>query len=81
MRGCFDPHQPTPLPMSVDNMVEMRAETDEERRMVVLRLRTLTFDGREEASEKEDPFGGVGGWLHRRYSTLLVESGAGNCMR
>ncbi|KAF5975534.1 hypothetical protein FBULB1_7314 [Fusarium bulbicola] len=79
MRGCFDPHQSPPSPMDVDNLVEIRAELDEAKQMAVLKLQVITFDGRKEASDKEDPFGGVGGWLHRRYSTLLVESGAKNC--
>ncbi|CZR43685.1 uncharacterized protein FPRO_07398 [Fusarium proliferatum ET1] len=78
LRGCFDPHQSPPSPMDVDNLVEIRAELDEMRQVAVLKLQVITFDGRKEASDKEDPFGGVGGWLHRRYSTLLVESGARN---
>lgn len=80
MRGCFDPHQSPPSPMDVDNLVEIRAELDEAKQVAVLKLQVITFDGRKEASDKEDPFGGVGGWLHRRYSTLLVESGARNCL-
>lgn len=79
MRGCFDPHQSPPSPMDIDNMVEVRAELDDAKQVAILKLRVITFDGRKEASDKEDPFGGVGGWLHRRYSTLLVESGARNC--
>ncbi|CCT68095.1 uncharacterized protein FFUJ_06858 [Fusarium fujikuroi IMI 58289] len=78
LRGCFDPHQSPPSPMDVDNLVEIRAELDEMRQVAVLKLQVITFDGRKEASDKEDLFGGVGGWLHRRYSTLLVESGARN---
>lgn len=66
--------------MDVDNLVEIRAELDEAKQVAVLKLQVITFDGRKEASDKEDPFGGVGGWLHRRYSTLLVESGATNCL-
>ncbi|KAM5343531.1 hypothetical protein ACJ41O_012068 [Fusarium nematophilum] len=81
MRGCFNPHQSPPTPQHVDNMVEMRAELDEERQVVLLKLRCITFSGVETAKEDPDPFGGVGGWLHRRYSTLLVEAGAGYCMR
>ncbi|CAF3451149.1 unnamed protein product [Fusarium graminearum] len=80
MRGCFDPHQSPPSPMDIDNMVEVRAELDDAKQVAILKLRVITFDGRKEASDKEDPFGGVGGWLHRRYSTLLVESGARNCI-
>ncbi|KAF5257468.1 hypothetical protein FOXYS1_12007 [Fusarium oxysporum] len=80
MRGCFDPHQSPPSPMDVDNLVEIRAELDEAKQVAVLKIQVITFDGRKEASDKEDPFGGVGGWLHRRYSTLLVESGARNCL-
>lgn len=62
-------------------MVEMHAILDHEKEAAVLRFRVLTFDGRKEASDAEDPFGGFGGWLHRRYSTLLTESGARNCMK
>ncbi|KAL6921222.1 hypothetical protein FSHL1_005193 [Fusarium sambucinum] len=80
MRGCFDPHQSPPSPMDIDNMVEIHAELDEANQVAILKLRVITFDGRKEASDKEDPFGGFGGWLHRRYSTLLVESGARNCI-
>ncbi|GKU07068.1 hypothetical protein FLAG1_09954 [Fusarium langsethiae] len=78
MRGCFDPHQSPPSPMDIDNIVEVHAELDEVKQVAVLKLRVITFDGRKEASDKEDPFGGFGGWLHRRYSSLLVESGARN---
>ncbi|OBS28433.1 hypothetical protein FPOA_02371 [Fusarium poae] len=81
MRGCFDPHQSPPSPMDIDNVVEIHAEMNEAKQVVVLKLRVFTFDGRKEASDKEDPFGGIVGWLHRRYSTLLVESGARNCIR
>ncbi|KAF4992385.1 hypothetical protein FGRMN_7197 [Fusarium graminum] len=80
MRGCFDPHQTPPAPTDIDNIVEMHAELDEVKKVVILKFRALTFDGRQEASDKEDPFGGFGGWLHRRYSSLLVESGARNCL-
>ncbi|KAH7261695.1 hypothetical protein BKA59DRAFT_461649 [Fusarium tricinctum] len=80
MRGCFNPHQSPPVPTDIDNIVELNAELDEVKKVAVLKLRVITFDGRQEASDKEDPFGGVGGWLHRRYSTLLVESGARNCL-
>ncbi|CAG7557795.1 unnamed protein product [Fusarium equiseti] len=80
MRGCFDPHQSPPAPMDIDNMVELHAVLDHEKQAAVLKFRALTFDGRKEASDAEDPFGGFGGWLHRRYSTLLTESGARHCM-
>ncbi|SCN87246.1 uncharacterized protein FFNC_01844 [Fusarium fujikuroi] len=80
LRGCIDPHQSPPSPMDVDNLVEIRAELDEGKQVAVLKLQCITFDGRKEANDKEDPFGGVGGWLHRQYSTLLVESGARNCL-
>lgn len=81
MRGCFNPRQSPPAPMSTDNLVEMRADLNEENMVVVLRLKIATFDGTEQASDEKDPFGGIGGWLHKRYSTLLVESGAQNCMK
>ncbi|RGP77962.1 hypothetical protein FLONG3_3919 [Fusarium longipes] len=81
MRGCFDPHQSPPEPMDIDNIVEMRAELNEEKQVAVFNLRTITFDGRKEASDEEGQFGGVVGWLHHRYATLLVESGARNCMK
>ncbi|QGI64043.1 hypothetical protein CEK26_007995 [Fusarium fujikuroi] len=71
LRGCIDPHQSPPSPMDVDNLVEIRAELDEGKQVAVLKLQCITFDGRKEANDKEDPFGGVGGWLHRQYSTLL----------
>ncbi|KAF2009457.1 hypothetical protein BU24DRAFT_379872 [Aaosphaeria arxii CBS 175.79] len=80
LRGCFDPHHSTPRPVNVDNLIDLQAYIDQEKRAAVFKLRAATFDGTEEASEKEDPFGGVGGWLHRQYSSLLVESGAQNCM-
>lgn len=67
--------------MDIDNLVEIRAELDEAKQVAILRLRVLTFDGRERADDKEHPFGGVPGWLHLRYSTLLVESGARNCLQ
>jgi hypothetical protein len=67
--------------MDVDNVVEITSHLDHEKKVAVLKLRVATFDGREEASDAPDPFGGFGGWLHRRYSTALVESGARNCMR
>ncbi|KAG5760013.1 hypothetical protein H9Q72_011872 [Fusarium xylarioides] len=75
MRGCFDPHQSSPSPMNVDNLVEIRAELDETKQVAVLKLQVITFDGRKEASDKDDPFGGVGGWLHRR-ATGKVANGA-----
>ncbi|KAI8656348.1 hypothetical protein NCS56_01238600 [Fusarium sp. Ph1] len=81
MRGCFSPRQDPLVPQNVDNLFELRAELDERRKVVKLKLRCLTFDGTEGAKEDPDPFGGVGGFLHRRYSSLLVESGAGNCLR
>lgn len=81
MRGCFDPHPSPPIPQNVDNVVEIRAEIDELKQVAVLKLRVATFDGTEQASNAEDPFGGLGGWLHRRYSSALVESGARNCMK
>ncbi|KAF5694968.1 hypothetical protein FDENT_781 [Fusarium denticulatum] len=56
MRGCFDPHQSPPSPMDVDNLVEIRAELDEAKQVAVLKLQVITFDGRKEASDKEDPF-------------------------
>ena len=80
MRGCFDPHQSPLQPKNVDNVVEIQAYLDNDRNVAVLKLRVATFDGTEAASEAEDPFGGFGGWLHRRYSTALVESGARSCM-
>ncbi|SCN93675.1 uncharacterized protein FFM5_05774 [Fusarium fujikuroi] len=58
LRGCFDPHQSPPSPMDVDNLVEIRAELDEMRQVAVLKLQVITFDGRKEASDKEDLFGG-----------------------
>ncbi|SCV28605.1 uncharacterized protein FFB14_01823 [Fusarium fujikuroi] len=75
LRGCFDPHQSPPSPMDVDNLVQIRAELDEEKQVAVLKLQCITFDGRKEASDKEDPFGGVGGWLHRR-AAAEVANGA-----
>lgn len=81
MRGCFSPRQDPPTPQPVDNLFELRAELDEQRKVVKLKLRCLTFDGTEGAKEDPDPFGGFPGFLHRRYSTLLVESGARNCLR
>lgn len=81
MRGCFGPRQDPIVPQNVDNLFELRAELDEQRKVVKLKLRCLTFDGTEGAKEDPDPFGGVAGFLHRRYSSLLVESGAGNCLR
>lgn len=81
MRGCFDPHQSPLKPMEVDNVVEIRAEIDHVKKAAILKLRVATFDGTEGASTAEDPFGGFGGWLHKRYSTALVESGARNCMK
>ncbi|KAF5578004.1 amidase signature domain-containing protein [Fusarium pseudocircinatum] len=56
MRGCFDPHQSPPSPMDVDNLVEIRAELDEAKQVAVLKLQVITFDGRKEASDEEDPF-------------------------
>ncbi|KAF5713281.1 hypothetical protein FGLOB1_4062 [Fusarium globosum] len=73
LRGCFDPHQSPPSPMDVDNLVEIRAELDEEKQVAVLKLQCITFDGRKEASDKEDPFGGVGGWLHRRAAAEVAD--------
>jgi hypothetical protein len=81
MRGCFDPHQSPLEPQKVDNFFEIKADVDHKRKVAILRLRVATFDGTEAASNAEDPFGGFGGWLHRRYSTALVESGARNCMK
>ncbi|KAF5565564.1 hypothetical protein FNAPI_1608 [Fusarium napiforme] len=73
LRGCFDPHQSPPSPMNVDNLVEIRAELDDEKQVAVLKLQCITFDGRKEASDKEDPFGGVGGWLHRRAAAEITD--------
>ncbi|VTT79812.1 unnamed protein product [Fusarium fujikuroi] len=75
LRGCIDPHQSPPSPMDVDNLVEIRAELDEGKQVAVLKLQCITFDGRKEANDKEDPFGGVGGWLHR-HATAEVTDGA-----
>ncbi|KAF4345320.1 hypothetical protein FBEOM_724 [Fusarium beomiforme] len=66
MRGCFNPRQSTPSPMDIDNLVDIRAELDEVKQVAILKFQAITFDGRKEASDKEDPFGGFGGWLHRR---------------
>ncbi|KAH7122155.1 hypothetical protein B0J13DRAFT_485343 [Dactylonectria estremocensis] len=81
IRGCVPPHQTTPTPMSMENLVEIRADLDREKQEAVFRLKMMTFDGTQGASQEPDPFGGFPGWLHRRYSTLLVEAAAENCMR
>lgn len=81
VRGCFSPRQSTPIPASVDNLVELRADLDTERRVAVFRLKMITFDGTPRASQEPDPFGGFGGWLHRQYSALLLEAAAENCMQ
>ncbi|KAF4983166.1 hypothetical protein FDECE_17360 [Fusarium decemcellulare] len=73
MRGCFNPHQDPPVPQDVDNMVELRAELDGKRRVVMLKLRAITFDGRQEAKDDPDPFGGVAGWLHKSPTRWLAE--------
>ncbi|KAF4982578.1 hypothetical protein FZEAL_1810 [Fusarium zealandicum] len=61
MRSCFDPRQHPLAPQKMDSMVEMRAEVDREKRVVLLKLQCLTFDGTEMAKEDPDPFGGVAG--------------------
>ncbi|KAH7156738.1 hypothetical protein EDB81DRAFT_398769 [Dactylonectria macrodidyma] len=81
IRGCVPPRQTTPTPMPMENVIEIRADLDKEKQEAVLRLKMMIFDGTQGASQEPDPFGGFPGWLHRRYSALLVEAGAGNCMQ
>ncbi|CAI4211991.1 unnamed protein product [Parascedosporium putredinis] len=54
---------------------------DDDAGTVKLALKSITYSGVEGASTDPDPFGGVGGWLHRQYAKLLVESGADNCVQ
>ncbi|KAK7430974.1 hypothetical protein QQZ08_002504 [Neonectria magnoliae] len=81
MRGCFSPRQSPPEPVSVDNLVELRTDLDTARQVAVFKLKTITFDGTQGASQEPDPFGGFAGWLHRQYAALLLESAAENCMQ
>jgi hypothetical protein len=80
-RACFSPRQSPPSPLAMDTLCELRAEVNEEKHVVEFRMKAITFNGTKEASDKPDPFGGVGGWLHRQYAVLLLEAAAENCMR
>ncbi|KAH6693796.1 hypothetical protein F5X68DRAFT_258640 [Plectosphaerella plurivora] len=79
-RGCLGPRQTPMAPQDLDNLFELSAVVNEEKKVVEFRLKCITFDGTD-LMAREDPFGGFPGLLHRQYAKLLVEAAAGNCTK
>ncbi|KAL7930314.1 hypothetical protein V8C35DRAFT_313537 [Trichoderma chlorosporum] len=79
-RGCPAPKESPFRPRNLDNLFALTAELNEQRQEAEFRLKAITFDGAT-TTPKEDPFGGVGGMLHRVYAKLLVEAAVGWCVR